>query len=119
MKNKKGFTLVELIAVIAILGMIFTIATPKLMENYRDKKNRLYYTTIKEIERLSAVYLTDNPLIYNEISENGYVNITIDVLCSKKYIVCPIKDPNDNSDIEGYVKVTYENNKYVYKFVRE
>lgn len=119
MNNKNGFTLIELIAVIAIIGLLLTMVTPKLMENFNDKKSRLYDATIKEIERLSSLYLTDNPDLYNDISNNGYVNITIEMLCEGKYLSCPINNPKDNSDIDGYVKVTYVDNKYVYEFIEE
>jgi len=118
-KNKNGFTLVELIAVITIISLLLGVATPKLMENYREKRNKLYDATISEIERVAGLYLTDNPDIYTDISINGYVNIKVEKLCDDEYVVCPIKDPRDNGDIEGYVKVTYENNKYVYEFIRE
>lgn len=119
MKNKNGFTLIEIIAVIAIIGLLLTMVTPKLMENYNDKKNKLYDATIKEIERLSKLYLTDNPNLYSIISEDGYTNITIEMLCNGKYISCPINNPKDNSNITGYVKVTYESDNYVYEFIEE
>lgn len=115
--NKKGFTLVELLAVIAILGMLIAMVTPNLMDMFEEKKDTLYENTISEIERVASIYLTDNPDIYSDISKNGYVNISIDTLCNEKYLTCPVKNQKDNSDIDGYVKVTYENNNYVYRFV--
>ena len=84
--NKKGFSLVELIAVITILGLLITLVTPKLMGNYNDKRNKLYNATIEEIERVAGLYLTDNPELYSDISDNGYIDIAIDTLCDKKYI---------------------------------
>lgn len=40
-KNQKGFTLVELIVVIAILGILATLLVPRIMGNVDDaKKNR-------------------------------------------------------------------------------
>ena len=117
--NKKGFTLVELLAVILILGLLLTIATPNLMKTFNNKKQILYDDTVKEIERFAGVYLVDNPDLYTNISNQGYVNIPTDFLCEDKYLECPLNDPRDNSEINGYVKVTFENNKYVYKFYNE
>lgn len=115
--NKKGFTLVELLAVIAILGMLIAMVTPNLMDMFDEKKDTLYENTISEIERVASIYLTDNPDIYSDISKNGYVNISINTLCNEKYLTCPVKNQKDNSDIDGYVKVTFEDNNYVYRFV--
>lgn len=38
MKNKKGFTLIELIVVIAVLGIIVLLATPKFIGYVEDAK---------------------------------------------------------------------------------
>ena len=46
MKNKKGFTLVELLAVIVILGIIAIIAIPSVMNAVNQAKNK-----ISEIEK--------------------------------------------------------------------
>ena len=42
MKNKKGFTLVELLAVIVILGLVATIAIPTSMTISDEIKKNLY-----------------------------------------------------------------------------
>ena len=39
-------------------------------------------------------------------------------LCSSKYTTCPINDPRDNSEINGYVRITENNGEYVYEFTR-
>ncbi|UKI27031.1 MAG: prepilin-type N-terminal cleavage/methylation domain-containing protein [Bacilli bacterium] len=36
--NKKGFTLIELIAVIILLSLILVIAVPNLIDTYRQSK---------------------------------------------------------------------------------
>ena len=119
MKNKnKGFTLVELLATIAILSLLAILVTPKIIDNVNDKKEKLYDSTIKEIERFTQMYLTDNTSLYDDINKNGYADVTIEMLCNSNLISCPLNDPRDNSNIEGYVRISYENDKYVYKFVR-
>jgi len=113
-----GFTLVELLAVIAILSLIVTLVTPNIMDNLDSKKERLYNSTVKEIERITQMYLTDNTYLYDDINKNGYVDVTVEALCNSKLISCPLNDARDNSNIDGYVRISYENDKYVYKFVR-
>lgn len=116
--KKNGFTLTELIAVVAIITMLAMMAVPNVMKILSEKKETLYVTTINEIERIAGVYVTENSSIYSTIENNGYADINIEILCSEKYISCPINDPRDNSEINGYVRITENNGKYVYVFTR-
>lgn len=116
--KKNGFTLVEVIAVVAIIGILTMMAVPNVMKVLSEKKEKLYVTTISEIERIAGVYVTENSSIYSTIENNGYADINIEILCSEKYISCPINDPRDSSEIKGYVRVTKENEDYIYKFTR-
>ena len=116
--KKNGFTLVELLATIVIIGMITMMAVPNVMKVISEKREKLYITTVSEIERIAGIYLTENPALYTTINNNGYVDITIDNLCNGKYTTCPINDPRDNSEITGYVRVTNEDGNYIYNFVR-
>ena len=51
MKNKKGFTLVELLAVIAILAILVIIALPNVMGMFNNAKKSTFLTEIKKIYR--------------------------------------------------------------------
>lgn len=116
--KKNGFTLIELLATIVILGILIMMAIPNIMSVFSEKKQTLYDTTISEIERFAGVYMTENPDLYNTIATSGYVDITTDVLCSEKFLSCPINDPRDSSVITGYVRVSFIDDDYVYEFTR-
>lgn len=60
MKNKKGFTLVELLAVIVILGIIMTIATTSVIKNINDSKEKAKYIAAKEIVEIAEAYFAAN-----------------------------------------------------------
>ena len=47
--NKKGFTLVEVISVIALLGLIIGLAVPNVMRSSKKAKERTLNTKIKNI----------------------------------------------------------------------
>ena len=61
--NKKGFTLVELLAIIVILGVIVVIALPQIGGSSNSNKEREYEKIIKIIESAAKVYYSDNKYI--------------------------------------------------------
>lgn len=74
-KNKKGFTLMELIIVIAILGIIIGIAVPKLAGIQDQAENRADKLTIQTINKAITIWC----LIENKDTFDGatYGNTTI------------------------------------------
>lgn len=70
--NRKGFTLVELLAVITVLSLVVTIAIYIVTNVIVSSKENTYQVTINNIERESANYLLENS---NEIFfvNNGIV----------------------------------------------
>ena len=43
---KKGFTLIEILAVVTIIGLIFVIALPKIINSLNSKKSDIDNTNI-------------------------------------------------------------------------
>ena len=44
--NKKGFTLMEIIVVIALLGAIMLLVVPNITKNFKESKKRLFYDNV-------------------------------------------------------------------------
>lgn len=59
-KNAKGFTFIELIVVIAVLGIITSIATPKLASYRRLAEESICHANCKAVERLYTTVLVEN-----------------------------------------------------------
>jgi len=60
MKDKKGFTLVELLAVIALLSIVLIIATTSINAIHDNSLKKLLETKIEEIESAAIIYGQEN-----------------------------------------------------------
>ena len=58
--NKKGFTLVELLAVIIILGLLIAIAVPSYIGVSKRIKEKMWDNKLKMIETAVEMYVQDN-----------------------------------------------------------
>jgi len=58
--NNRGFTLIELIMVVAILALLVMIFTPNVMSLINKNNMNTYNDTIKSIENAAKVYVSDN-----------------------------------------------------------
>lgn len=69
MKNQKGFTLIELMIVVAIVGILAAIAIPNFI-NYQAKSQQAEAKT-----NLGGIYT--NMVSYAAENDNGYVGATM------------------------------------------
>ena len=64
--NKKGFTLVELLAVIAILAILVIIALPNVMGMFNEAKKNSFTTELKEVYKVAQqTWITDSMMNTN------------------------------------------------------
>ena len=89
-KNNRGFTLVELLAVIAILGIVVSITIFVGINAVNKAKEKSYNTTKNNIENIAGTYLKENGDRLFYISKNDgtgieYQCITIENLIDGGY----------------------------------
>ena len=109
--KKNAFTLVELLAVIAILTIIMVISVPQLITSLKNKKTDALEKTKDLLISAARNYVIDYEL-------KVPTSISIETLCKNDYLECPIKNPIDNSNLNGYVNVD-DNKLYVYSDTRD
>ena len=112
MSNKKGFTLVELLAVIVILGFLMILVIPTYIYIFNGIKRDSLSAKISEIETAAFKYGSS---IKDEIKEQRCQSITIDDLIKKGLIESDsnskneVIDPTTNKSLKGIVMICYSN----------
>lgn len=71
MKKEKGFTLVELLAVIVILATILAISTPKIVEIIQNSQKRAFISDINELQGLVKLEYNNEKLANTYTFEDG------------------------------------------------
>lgn len=106
-KRKKGFTLVELLAVIVIMSILMTVAIPSVILISNKMKKNMYCTKVETVEKAAQLYGQDNiDTIQNNRTGDGSCallkknasgnwvndtvspcdNVTVAILLSKGYL---------------------------------
>ncbi len=110
--NKKGFTLVELIGVVVILGLIALIAFPALLNQINTSKNEVSESVRELVISSSKSYVEDD----TQLAPKKYC-ITLEELIDGGYLTEGIVSSERDKLQNKRVMVTYYNNKYNYELV--
>lgn len=112
---KRGFTLVELLGIIVVLGVIAVIVTPVIQNTLSQNTETVYNTLIRQIEGYAKDYMTVNTDKLPENDEDTVI-VKIGEIKTAGLIQINIKNPKTNYIVsnESYVTVTKEGNNYRY-----
>ncbi|MBQ8872233.1 MAG: BspA family leucine-rich repeat surface protein [Bacilli bacterium] len=123
MKSRKGFTLVELIGVVILIGLIALIAIPSVDYIITKTKNNAYNRTKDTLKDGLRNWVTDNKeLIYEDGEE---IIVTLADLKEQGYIEYEIKNPKTSTCLANTMqfKITRvkdnEKDTYEYTFLDE
>jgi len=101
--NNKAFTMIEVVAILALLGVILVITLPMFYNSRDESRLKEKERLIESIKNAGSQYFTNN-----ETPIGGEVQMT--TLCAEDYIKCPIKDPVTGTNMNGTVKITTDAN---------
>lgn len=106
--NKRGFTLIELIAILGLLSIMVLIATPSLMNQIKSTNEKKYENFISDLCLASESYLGKNKELGESSTfkdKGNSVSFKLKELIDGGYISKNIKNPktkekiNENDEI--------------------
>jgi type IV pilus assembly protein PilA len=116
---KKGFSLVELLAIIVLLGLIVMISVPIVNNNINKSKEKTKKIQVQSIIKASKNYTMKNSDILPEY-EDSPISIEMKTLIDNKLIdTDKVIDPKSGKTMSGCIEVTYNstNKSYNYEYV--
>lgn len=120
---KNGFTLVELLAILAVLGVILLVSVPSIVSTNQKLKQQDYERYVNNIENAAEIYVEahSDREEYAELktTKNKTLTISTDTLITSGVIQGTLKNPKTNVQLteeDGFVTVRNENGtlKYTY-----
>lgn len=118
MKNKKAFTLIEVIGVIAILGLILIVAVPSMTKTLKRNEQKKYDNYINNLKLVSENYLVDQLQKKNITFKDDVTYFSLGDIIDAGYIKEIITNPNNDKKIsrDTRIKVIRDiDNTYLYE----
>lgn len=117
--NKKGFTLVEMIATILVITILTLLVVPNILNSVNNKRKDISSTAKQMIYDATDMYVKDNSESY-PIENDAVYCIKLETLVNSGRLSKPVKDLKNDREIplNYYVKTTIdEYGQYSYVLV--
>lgn len=117
--EKKGFTLIEIMAVIVVLGLLIAIIVPVVSNLLKDSEDTLSDEQISMIVNASKKYMIEHSELLPEMSDGSKTFVYIDDLINSGVIDNDkVIDPKTKEELNGCVVVNYNDsfNQYEYNY---
>jgi len=115
--NKKGFTLLELLGVITVLGLISILVAPTIINQIKKSQNQIDEITMELIYSATDLYLDNKLADYPKNNGSTYC-LTLQKLVNDGKLSSPLLDSNGNEiDLDKLVAINVLNNSYTYEMV--
>lgn len=117
--SKKGYTLIELLAVLSIMAVILLIAVPSVTKQLSGIEDNNYNQFKQNVYLAAESYINANPDEYTNLKEtNGEACINVEYLVRDGWIKSSMNNPktNEKISISSSVKVVNINGEYRYTY---
>ena len=133
MKDRKGFSLIELLAILIIIGLILIVAIPAISRLLKSNNTKQYEKYLEVVRAGALVYADsrkddlggsndtgcvdtddyDEPLLIEYLIKNGYIKSY-----SEKDITCTgkVRLNNNKGNVSASINLTCKNNRNVTTF---
>lgn len=123
MKNKKGFTMVELLGIVAIIATILVFTGPSIVGMLKKDEEKEYNRFLEDLYLATETYVQLHSDKYPELSNiGGTSNVMIEDLIENGYIKASIVNPKTDEIIKksDIIVVTKEDDgSYKYTYITE
>lgn len=100
MKNRKGFTLIELMIVIAIIGILAAIAIPNFRKARQQARQKACQANMRVILGAVEMYNMDNSAGMDALAD-GDATTSAGTLVSARYLRAPVTRPETACSYTG------------------
>lgn len=122
--RKRGFTLVEMLAVVIILGLLIIVAIPQIQNQLLTKKDAVNEATLALIYEAADSFVESRPSQFQKMyiseSEHASYCITLKDLVDAGKLEAPIKDysTGNEMDLNTFVEInSNEYDEFVYELI--
>lgn len=123
MSRKKGFTLIEMLAVIAILGIATLVIAPSIVGILKRSEDKKYENYLEDLYLAAESYVQSNMENITELSTiGGSYTVSIKLLRDKNLVKQNLINPKtkqNTKDTDG-IKITVADDlKHIYTFITD
>ena len=110
MKNRNGFTLVEILVSIGLLALLGSVIAISLNRVFKDNNEKHYNEYVEKIKSSAMLFVNNTVDIINDLNDNSFKIITIGDLIDNGYVNDTLVNPNTDEKVgkEEKIQVSYD-----------
>ena len=110
MRNKKGFTLVEVLVSIGLLALLGSVIAISLNRVFKDNNIKNYNEYVEKIKSSAMLFVNNTVDIINDLNDNSFKIITIGDLIDNGYVNDSLVNPSTDEKVgkEEKIQVSYD-----------